>query len=127
MPRISKYNLPPLELGNESLGQRIARLRKEKGYTQIDMASVIGISQVLISDYERNKIRPHYEMIIRIAFTLNITTDELLGVKPSKGTSKKTNLKIQQRMKKIEELPPSQQKVLLQNIDMFLKGVEAGK
>ncbi len=122
---MSKYNLPPLDLGSESLGQRIARLRKEKGYTQIKLADEIGISQVLISDYERNKIRPHYEMIIRLAMALGETTDCLLGLKEDKAAISKPNLKIQQRMKKIENLPPAQQKVLLKTIDTFLKGARA--
>lgn len=124
MPRISKYNLPPLDLGSETLGERIARLRKEKGYTQIDIANEIGISQVLISDYERNKIRPHYEMIIRLAIALSITTDCLLGLKEDKTSVSKPNLKLQQRIKKIENLPPAQQKVLLKTIDTFLIGAQ---
>lgn len=36
----------------------------------------------------------------------------------------KPNLKIQKRMKKIDELPESQQKALLRTIDTFLKGAE---
>jgi DNA-binding XRE family transcriptional regulator len=39
--------------GQETLGRRIARLRKERGYTQVELAEKIGIIQVLISDYER--------------------------------------------------------------------------
>jgi transcriptional regulator with XRE-family HTH domain len=125
MPQKSKIKLPPLNLGKEALNQRIARLRKEKGYTQNDLADKIGIIRELISNYERGRIRPNYEMIIRLAMALEVTTDELLGVKPSKGNGGKPNLKIQKRMKKIEELPAAQQKILLKNIDMFLKG--AGK
>jgi transcriptional regulator with XRE-family HTH domain len=124
MPQVSKLKLPPLNLGKESLGQRIGRLRKEKGYTQVELAKTIGITQVLVSDYERDRLRPHYEMIIRFAKALGITTDELLGIKASKNEGNKANLKIIRRMKKIESLPPAQQKVLLKSIDMFLKGAE---
>jgi len=35
------------------------------------------------------------------------------------------NLKLQRRMKKIEGLPSSQQRALLQTIDTFLKGAQA--
>ena len=121
MPRKSKAKLPPLKLGPETLGQRILRLRKERGYTQADLADRIGIIRELISEYEREKIRPHYEMVIRLAFALDVSTDELLGVKPIKETGKKPSLKIQRRMKKIEELSPAQQKTLLKTIDTFLK------
>lgn len=124
MPKRSKLKLPPLNLGKESLGKRLARLRKQKGYTQVELAHKIGITQVLVSDYERERIRPHYEMIIRLALALEVTTDELLGVKPSKISNISPNLKIIQRLKKIEALSPSQQKFILKAIDSHLKALK---
>lgn len=124
MPRKSKLKLPPLDLGSESLGQRIARLRKEKGYTQDELAKKMGIVRVLVSDYERERIRPHYEMIIRFAMALDVTTDELLGLKQSKNGSRSQNLKLVRRLKKIEALPSAEQKILLRAIDTFLKGAQ---
>ena len=124
MPQVSKYKLPPLKLGKETLGKRIARLRKERGYTQVELAKKIGISQVLVSDYERERLRPHYEMIIRFAQALEVSSDELLGLKASKNEGNTPSLKILRRLKKIEGLPPPQQKTLLKSIDMFLKGAE---
>jgi transcriptional regulator with XRE-family HTH domain len=122
MPRASKLKLPPLKLGKESLGQRIARLRKERGYTQIDLAKKIGITQALVSDYERNRLRPHHEMVIRFALALEVSADELLGLKQIKDGSAKPNLKLVRRLKKIEALPAAEQKILLRTIDTFLKG-----
>jgi len=131
MPQKPTFKLPPLNLGNEPIGQRIARLRKVKGYTQTDLAKELSQGKpsereihnirVLISDYERNKIRPNYEMVIRLALALGVTADELLGIKPSKNKNNNPNLKIQKRMKNIEKLPAPQQKTLLKTIDTFLK------
>ncbi len=80
---------------------------------------------MLISDYERDKLRPYHETVIRFAKALGISTDELLGVKPIKNKGVDLSLKIMRRMRKIEALPAGKQKILLQNIDMFLRGVEA--
>jgi transcriptional regulator with XRE-family HTH domain len=124
MPRVSKLKLPPLNLGDETLGQRIARLRKGRGISQVELAEKIGIVQVIISDYENDKLRPHYEMIIRIALALEITTDELLGMMKSTGGETKPDMKLIRRLKKIESLPLAQRKALLQTIDTFLKGTE---
>ena len=124
MPQKSKANLPPLNLGKESLGERLCRLRKERGYTQAELAEKIGIVREIISEYERAKLRPHYEMIIRLALALEVSTDELLGLKPSKSNGTKPSPQIMRRMKKIEELPPAKQKFLLKTIDTFLKGTQ---
>ena len=124
MPQKSKIKLPPLNLGKETLGHRIARLRKKKGYTQADLADKIGIIRELISNYERERIRPNYEMIIRLAIALEVTTDELLGVKPPKSNEGKPDLKLQRRMNKIQELPPAQQQFVLKAIDSHLKALD---
>ncbi len=116
---------PPAVIGGETFGQRLARIRKEKGYTQVELARKMGIIQVLISDYERDKLRPYHEMIANFAQALEVSADELLGLKSHKGKGSSPSLKLLRRMKKIEALQPSQQKVLLQNIDMFLKGAQA--
>ena len=79
---------------------------------------------MLISDYERNKIRPNYEMIVRLALVLGVSEDELLGIKQPKKKNGQPSLKIQKRMKNVEKLPPAQQKVLLKTIDTFLKAAE---
>jgi transcriptional regulator with XRE-family HTH domain len=132
MPRKSRFKLPSLDLGEETIGQRIARLRKERGYTQIELADKIGIIQNLVSAYERDQLRLSSEMIIRFALALEVSSDDLLGISSSKESSgrkqaatKKPSLKLLRRLNRIESLPMSQQKTLLQTIDTFLKA--AGK
>ena len=51
--------MPPLKLVSpESLGQRLARFRKEHGLTQVQLADKVGIIQSLVADYERDS-RPY--------------------------------------------------------------------
>lgn len=85
----------------------------------------MGIVRVLVSDYEKGRLRPHPEMVARFALALGVTADELIGLKSSESDTYKPNLAIQKRMRKIEELPPAKQRVILQTIDTFIKGVEA--
>ncbi len=128
MPRMptSRFTLPPLKHVKGSFGNRLAHIRKERGLSQTELASRIGIIQALISDYERDRRRVHGEMITRIAHALHVSTDELLGVKPVKTNGvERLSLKLTRRLKGIEQLPPGQQRVLLKTIDQFLKG--AGK
>ncbi len=78
--------------------------------------------QTLITDYEREKLRLHAEMVIRFAQALEVSTDELLGLSSKGKNGDKVSLRLLRRTKKIEELPSAQQKTLLKTIDTFLKG-----
>jgi len=124
MPRKSNLKLPPIDLGIETIGQRIARLRKERGYSQEALAQKMGIVRVLVSDYEKGRLRPHPEMVARFALAFGITADELIGLKLLEGDDHQPNLAIQKRMRMIEQLPPSKRRVILQTIDAFIKGTE---
>ncbi len=125
MPRRSRLKLSPVQLvTDESFGQRFARLRKERGYTQVELAAKTGLTQALVTDYERGRLRMHAEMVVRFAQCLDVSTDELLGVSDAakkKGGST-LSLKLIRRLQKIEQIPNSKQKALLQTIDGFLKG-----
>jgi transcriptional regulator with XRE-family HTH domain len=86
VPRRSRLKLPPVKFGeDESLGQRIGRLRKERAITQQELAERIGTIQVLVSDYERDRIRVTAEMVVRIAEALELSADELLGMKAAQA------------------------------------------
>jgi transcriptional regulator with XRE-family HTH domain len=123
MPRKSKLKLPPIDLGEETIGQRIARLRKERGYSQEALAKKMGIVRVLVSDYEKGRLRPHPEMVARFALVFGVTADEIIGLKPSDDQGREPNLAIQKRMRRIEQLPEAKRRVILQTIDAFIKGV----
>ncbi|MGN6187007.1 MAG: helix-turn-helix domain-containing protein [Thermoanaerobaculia bacterium] len=123
MPRKSKLNVAPVDYGqDDTLGQRIARIRKLRGYTQVELAERVGIIQALVSDYERGKLRLSADMAVRFAHALEVTTDELLGVSELKAVGPKPSRKILRRMEKIDRLRPQQQAILLKTIDTFLRG-----
>jgi transcriptional regulator with XRE-family HTH domain len=117
--------LPKIDLGSESFGERLARIRKARGYTQVELAERMGLIQVLISEYENDKLRPYGEMVARFALTLEVSTDELLGLKPAKTSSKKPSRRVLRRLEKIEALPAHQQSTLLKTIDTYLRGAGA--
>ena len=67
-----------VDLGGETIGRRLARLRKERGLTQVELAESIGIVQTLVTDYECDRLRLSAEMAIRFAVARDISMDELL-------------------------------------------------
>jgi len=83
MPRKPLYKLNPI-VPNETIGDRLARIRKSRGLTQIEISQRVGISQALYSSYERARLRLSAEMLAQIAIVLNVSSDEILGIaKPS--------------------------------------------
>ena len=123
MARTNTHKSPQAE-GAETVGQRLARLRKERGWTQVELAERLGIIQSLISDYERDRLRMNPAMVVRFAAALEITTDELL--RPNTAQTplrRKPSLRVLRRLERIERLPAHQQSTLLKTIDGFLKGV----
>jgi len=123
MPRKNAASAP-LNTTSETMGQRLARLRRERGWTQVELAERTGIVQTVLSDYERGKLRLNADMIVRFAQALEVTTDELLQPKAAqKSLRRKPSLRVLRRLERIESLPQHQQNTLLRTIDGFLKGV----
>ena len=112
---------PPLDFGGETLGQRLARLRKQHGFTQVELAEKVGITQVLFSAYETDRACFAVEMAVRFAMTLGISLDELLHPQAKKTAEKKPNRKVLRRLELIERLPRRKQDALLMTIDTFLE------
>ena len=66
----------------ETLGKRIAMLRKEKGLTQEQLAEKVGVSAQAVSKWENDVSCPDITLLPLLADILGVTVDELLGIKP---------------------------------------------
>jgi len=73
----------------QNIGTFIATLRKEKGWTQKEMASRLGVSDKAVSKWETGKSLPDMGILIPVSELLDITVDELLsGDKRADQTTK---------------------------------------
>ncbi len=114
-----------LTADGETLGARLARLRKQHGYTQSELAKETGIAQNLISEYESNKKRLHAELIVRIVTALKISSDELLGLEKSEGRdAPQPRVGILKRIEKLHGLPRWTQTNILRTVDMLIESAE---
>lgn len=55
----------------------IAKARETKGLSQIDLAGEVGITQQVLSSYERNISKPPLEVVVEIARVLGIKAEDL--------------------------------------------------
>jgi len=69
-------------MSNNTMGELISSLRKEKGMTQKELADQLNITDKAVSKWERNVSCPDISTIPKLAEILGISADELLNTKP---------------------------------------------
>jgi transcriptional regulator with XRE-family HTH domain len=62
----------------EAVGERIRKMRRAKGWRQIDLAEHSGVHEVHISDLERGTREAGLRTISKIANALGVSISELL-------------------------------------------------
>jgi transcriptional regulator with XRE-family HTH domain len=111
----------PVAERGESIGARISQLRKDKGMTQKELAERLEVTQPVVSDYENDVIRLPADIVGEIAQILEVTSDELLGLKrEALSTGSVKNRRLSRRLQAIDALPKRDQEALLRTIDAFI-------
>lgn len=70
---------------NEDFPRIITLLRKEKGISQKQAASDLGISQALLSHYEKGIRECGLDFLVRVAKYYNVSCDYLVGITPNRN------------------------------------------
>lgn len=70
----------------ETRGERIKAERERLDFTQEAFADLVDLSKQQLSNYELNKRQPDYDTLVKIAQSLNVSTDYILGNTESKNT-----------------------------------------
>jgi len=121
MPRPRKYNPKPLPQTEMSIGKRIAQIRKLRGFSQDALAQAMGVSRKQITDYETGKAHLNDEMVIRLALTLKVPTDELLGLKALHSEKDQPPLRLTRRIRELTRLPEAKKKAILKTLDDLIR------
>ena len=72
----------------ETFGESIARMRKEKGMTQQELADKMGITGNAVSKWERDLSLPDTAALPRLAELFGLTVDELMQGRAQAGKDK---------------------------------------
>lgn len=84
---------------NESIGNRIAKLRKENRMSQENLAEKLGVSAQAVSKWENGQSCPDISLLPQIAKLLGVSVDELLT-----GKTDEVKLLPESQRKPLEEL-----------------------
>lgn len=104
-------------------GKFIAQKRKEKNYTQEQLAEKLGVSNKTISKWETGKCMPDYSIIKSLCDELEITVAELMNGEAADIKSARTydEEQIMDLLRRTQEL--EKQKNLLYGILLIVMGV----
>lgn len=61
-----------------AFGDNLKRLRTNKEFTQEYLGKVLCLSRTTISNYEKGKMQPSIETLIKLSEIFNATVDELI-------------------------------------------------
>ena len=117
-----------IELGNAVFGARLAKLRKDAGVSQVELAKKLGLTQSVVSRFEKGHRRMYDDMIAATAKILGVTPNDILGVGPCKTVKpEEASLakRLVQRLKIIETMPRRSQETVLDLLDLAIKGNRA--
>ena len=114
-----RLEMPAKKEPHSAFGKRLFALRKTRGLTQVQLAEALGTTQRVISYYETEAELPPSTAIIPLARVLEVSTDELLGLKPTEpnGNSSIQKQRLWKRFQKMDVLPTKDQRAVIRLIN----------
>jgi transcriptional regulator with XRE-family HTH domain len=105
----------------KNIASIITNLRKDKGWSQTDLARESSISREILGKYERGEAIPSIDFAKRIADALGVSLDYLVG----EGQNASFDKKNVQRLQAIEQLPEDEKKTVFALMDAFIRDTRA--
>lgn len=106
--------------GDTSFPDILRLLRKNKDWSQGQLAQKAGIDLQKISKYERGISSPPIGTLVKIAKALDVSLDYLVTGKSTRAEKLK-NTQLIERIEEIESLPVEYQETLISVLDSFIK------
>lgn len=105
----------------ESLGSRIAELRKEQGCSQAELGKRVGLSQQMIADYESGQ-KHHIPLcrVIDLAEALGVDLNDLL-INGNGQRKRGPSSKMERQIDQVRRLPKAKQRFVSELLENVLK------
>ena len=117
MPRPPKH----VVLSRKEIGVRLRALRQERRITQVELAKMLAMHQASLSQIERGIRGLTLQQAVKLARGLRVSPDKLLGLGKNNGSEPALrNEKLMRRVRRIEQLSPTQQDAVVKILDGFL-------
>lgn len=105
----------------ETFGERLAQLRRNAGFTQVEFAAEIGITQRMVAYYEAPGAQPPAHLLPQMAQALGVGIEVLLGMSPARRLKKTASNRLERRLLEIEKLDARAKRQITQILDTFIE------
>ena len=126
MSHIDLLRMPSVAISDDEraffkrLGAHVAKLRKARDITQVQLAEHLGVSQQTVNAYETGYRRLPVSALPPLAKFLGVSLDELVGM-PTPKRKRGPAPKLQQQIEQIQQLPRTKQRFVMQMLDTVLQ------
>ena len=104
-----------------TLADRIKHLRKQKGWSQTELAEQIGVHLSHINRLETGKYKPSLGVLKKLAYALDVSLDTLAGeIDEPFAEITIEDKSLAQRLKLMESLEPEDKQAVIRVIDSML-------
>jgi transcriptional regulator with XRE-family HTH domain len=107
----------PPEVADVSLGEKLKQLRKEKGWSQDELAFHAQIDGRQVSRYENGRVMPSVDVIVKIAKAYDVSIDYLLLDDVPRRPARPPSGKLAERVLSLAPLSEDDEKSLLNWLD----------
>ena len=107
----------------EQFGRRLLQLRKDRGWSQPDLAKEIGTSGAIVGRYERGEMTPSIEVALKIARAFRVTLDALVA--DSKLPDVLGDQAMLERWQALDILPTGERQRILDVLDSLIRDAQA--
>jgi transcriptional regulator with XRE-family HTH domain len=108
---------------DEGFNERLAALRKAAGFTQVELAAELEVSQRMVAYYESAGATPPAHLLPAIAKALGVSIDALYGhdAPKRKLAKQEGDSRLRRRLLAVEKLGTAEKRQVLQLIDAFIE------
>ena len=105
----------------QSFGERLAQLRKTAGYTQVEFAAEVGVTQRMVAYYEVPDAQPPAHLLPQMAQVLGVSVDVLLGLSELRSPKRIATNRLERRLLEIDKFDPKAKRQITQLLDSFIE------
>lgn len=103
-----------------TVGDRIKELRANKGFTQSDLAKLVGLTYIQVGRYEKGKSNPSADVLQKLASALDTTTDFLMNGGTEQVEAQLTDKELLRQFQEVEKLEADDKHLVKTFIDAFI-------